>query len=499
MNWILRVDNLGKVYRLGAGASEHGTLYEQLSRKVKKKLFGTAKSPVSDIEELQNTSSKVVVSNEQTEGLPPGFFWALKDINFQISPGERVGLIGQNGSGKSTLLKILSRITAPSHGEFRYRGHLISLLEVGTGFHPELSGRENIYLNAAINGLTRQQINSIFKNIVEFSELGGQIDTPVKRYSSGMYMRLAFSVAAFLESEILLIDEVLAVGDVDFQKKCKEKMMEVANDGRSVIFVSHDMIAIESICKRVIEVSHGRIIDTRSIAPKTESEPNQERIEIPSAPELIVPAAAELVLPPEPAITPVETVRKFVLCAEQNWEHDLANAPQIPSTVTLHSLKLLNDDGQTQEKFTVNENVHLKIKFNVLQNNARLNVRVDLSSFEGAKLFTIMDHAALAQHPMREEGLYTETVIIPKEFLNEGQFMISVVLSELDNNQNEIKCIECLSMKIIDDQLPVGVRSNWTGDWPDGLLRPKLVWNIEHIKSKEFQIETEINSAVEES
>lgn len=223
MNWILRVDDLSKVYRLGAGATQQGTLYEQLSKKVKKLLPGKKLSSEDNEENFQKSSGRVVVSDAQTEGLPQGFFWALKNISFQITPGERIGLIGQNGSGKSTLLKILSRITAPTYGEFRYRGHLISLLEVGTGFHPELTGRENIYLNAAINGMTRQQINARFKEIVEFSELGNQIDTPVKRYSSGMYMRLAFSVAAFLESEILLIDEVLAVGDQDFQKNAKKK------------------------------------------------------------------------------------------------------------------------------------------------------------------------------------------------------------------------------------------------------------------------------------
>ncbi|HAT9078497.1 TPA: ATP-binding cassette domain-containing protein, partial [Legionella pneumophila subsp. pneumophila] len=265
MNWILRVDDLSKVYRLGAGATQQGTLYEQLSKKVKKLLPGKKLSSEDNEENFQKSSGRVVVSDAQTEGLPQGFFWALKNISFQITPGERIGLIGQNGSGKSTLLKILSRITAPTYGEFRYRGHLISLLEVGTGFHPELTGRENIYLNAAINGMTRQQINARFKEIVEFSELGNQIDTPVKRYSSGMYMRLAFSVAAFLESEILLIDEVLAVGDQDFQKKCKEKMLEVANDGRSVIFVSHDMSAIESICKKTIEISHGEIVAIKDI------------------------------------------------------------------------------------------------------------------------------------------------------------------------------------------------------------------------------------------
>ncbi|HEN5493763.1 TPA: ABC transporter ATP-binding protein, partial [Legionella pneumophila] len=277
MNWILRVDNLSKVYRLGAGATQHGTIYEQISKKVKRLLPRKNNKASLDDENTQKSSAKVVVSDSQTEGLPPGFFWALKDINFQISPGERIGLIGQNGSGKSTLLKILSRITTPTYGEFRYKGHLISLLEVGTGFHPELSGRENIYLNAAINGMTRQQINLRFKDIVEFSELGSQIETPVKRYSSGMYMRLAFSVAAFLESEILLIDEVLAVGDQDFQKKCKEKMLEVANDGRTVIFVSHDMNAVESICKKIIKLSHGTIVEFKDIETNKADNSNSDK------------------------------------------------------------------------------------------------------------------------------------------------------------------------------------------------------------------------------
>ena len=492
MNWILRVDNLSKVYRLGAGATEHGTLYEQLSRKVKNKFFGKNKCSVDNLDDLQNASAKVVVSNEQTEGLPQGFFWALKDINFQISPGERVGLIGQNGSGKSTLLKILSRITAPSHGEFRYRGHLISLLEVGTGFHPELSGRENIYLNAAINGLTRQQINSIFKNIVEFSELGGQIDTPVKRYSSGMYMRLAFSVAAFLESEILLIDEVLAVGDAEFQKKCKEKMLEVANDGRSVIFVSHDMTAIESICKKVIEVSHGRIVDIRGISPKIETQLTESIIDIPLNSDVLIPS--------ERAFVCDESIGMNALCAELNWEQDLENAPLIKDMAKIHSIKLLNDLDEVQEKFTVNENINIQIKFEILKSNSQINVRVDLFTSEGLKIFTVIDHALLDTISKRTTGIYVETVTIPKEYLNEGQFNLSISLIDLTNVENQMSYANCLSMKIIDDQLPIGVRSSWVGAWPAGVLRPNLDWEIKQFTESETEVEImdEINVEISE-
>ncbi|MGM9319115.1 ABC transporter ATP-binding protein [Legionella pneumophila] len=485
MNWILRVDNLSKVYRLGSGVTQHGTLYEQLSKKVRN-LFPRKNVNLANGEEnIQASSTKAVVSDAQTEGLPPGFFWALKDITFQIAPGERVGLIGQNGSGKSTLLKILSRITAPTHGEFRYRGHLISLLEVGTGFHPELTGRENIYLNAAINGMTRQQINARFKEIVEFSELGGQIDSPVKRYSSGMYMRLAFSVAAFLESEILLIDEVLAVGDQDFQKKCKEKMLEVANDGRSVIFVSHDMTAIESICKKILKVSHGSIVEFKDIV---ESQPNSD---MNNPLDSIARSHAHQTIP-----TSIST-RKIPLLAEQNWENNLSGAPSIGNKVLIHSLKLLNDTGQIQDKFSVNENIIIEIKFKVLQQNLRLNVRLDLSSIDGVKLFSTMDSVFNSPQACRDLGIYTESIIIPKEYLNEGQFLASIVITDLDENNQEVKCEGYLSMKIIDDQMPIGARGNWSGPWPEALLRPNLVWDVKFVKSVESLPKTLIEPLIE--
>lgn len=187
-------------------------------------------------------------------------FWALKDISFNVSQGEIVGLLGKNGAGKSTLLKVLSRITPPTQGEVVLRGRLGSLLEVGTGFHPELSGRENIYLNGAILGMSRSEVLQQFDTIVEFSQVGKFLDTPMKHYSSGMFMRLAFSVAAHLQSEILLVDEVLAVGDIEFQKKCLGKMGEIAKQGRTVVFVSHNLSAVQQLCSRCAVLEHGKIV-----------------------------------------------------------------------------------------------------------------------------------------------------------------------------------------------------------------------------------------------
>ncbi len=190
----------------------------------------------------------------------PEEFWALRDVSFEVQPGEVVGIIGRNGAGKSTLLKVLSRITEPTTGQLTLHGRVASLLEVGTGFHPELSGRENVYLNGTILGMSRAEISRKFDEIVAFAEVEKFLDTPVKRYSSGMYMRLAFAVAAHLEPEILIVDEVLAVGDAEFQKKCLGKMGEVARGGRTVLFVSHNMTAIQNLCQTVVMLRNGRFV-----------------------------------------------------------------------------------------------------------------------------------------------------------------------------------------------------------------------------------------------
>jgi lipopolysaccharide transport system ATP-binding protein len=240
---VIQVENLSKKYILGHQQQERYTALRDV-------IANGAKGLLSP---FQNKKSKIQNSQEE--------FWALNDVSFEIKQGDRVGIIGRNGAGKSTLLKILSRITEPTKGRINIKGRVASLLEVGTGFHPELTGRENIYLNGAILGMSKAEIQRKFDEIVAFAEVEKFLDTPVKRYSSGMYVRLAFAVAAHLEPEILVVDEVLAVGDAQFQKKCLGKMEDVAkNEGRTVLFVSHNMSAIQALCKKCVVLNSGRII-----------------------------------------------------------------------------------------------------------------------------------------------------------------------------------------------------------------------------------------------
>ena len=241
MSSIIQVQNLSKSYTISHEGKESYTALRDVMARKAKKLFS-----------FPTALKKETVTKEE--------FWALKDINFEIEQGDRVGIIGRNGAGKSTLLKILSRITEPTRGSIKIKGRVASLLEVGTGFHPELTGRENIFLNGAILGMTRAEIKKHFDDIVDFAEIEKFLDTPVKRYSSGMYVRLAFAVAAHLEPEILVVDEVLAVGDAQFQKKCLGKMEDVSkNEGRTVLFVSHNIAAINQLCSKAIFLSQGKL------------------------------------------------------------------------------------------------------------------------------------------------------------------------------------------------------------------------------------------------
>ena len=238
---VISVHGLSKRYVLGAMAG-HDTLRDQLTHGAKAVWQSFQRGPKR---EVNGTEAKE--------------FWALRDVSFELTEGEVLGVVGRNGAGKSTLLKVLSQITEPTAGEIRMRGRVASLLEVGTGFHPELTGRENVFLNGAVMGMTRREIRAKFDEIVAFSEVEKFLDTPVKRYSSGMYVRLAFAVAAHLEPEILIVDEVLAVGDAQFQKKCLGKMEDVSKQGRTVLFVSHNMSAVESLCSRAILLDHGKL------------------------------------------------------------------------------------------------------------------------------------------------------------------------------------------------------------------------------------------------
>ncbi len=243
---VIKVENVSKQYRLGSVGT--GTISHDLNR-MWARLRGK-----------EDPFAKIGETNDRTTKGSSDFVWSLKDINFEVKHGEVLGIIGRNGAGKSTLLKILSRTTSPTTGNIKIKGRVASLLEVGTGFHPELSGRENIYLNGAILGMTKSEINRKFDEIVDFSGVERYIDTPVKRYSSGMYVRLAFAVAANLEPDILIVDEVLAVGDAEFQKKCLGKMKDVSvKEGRTVLFVSHNMAAVKSLCDSLIILHQGQV------------------------------------------------------------------------------------------------------------------------------------------------------------------------------------------------------------------------------------------------
>lgn len=247
---IIKVEHVGKLYKLGEFGT--GSVAQDLSRWYAR------------VRGREDPFAKVGETNDRTvKGRSGDIVWALNDISFEVKQGEVLGIIGRNGAGKSTLLKLLSKITKPSTGKIKINGRIASLLEVGTGFHPELTGRENVFLNGAILGMTKKEVQSKFDEIVDFSGIGRYVDTPVKRYSSGMYVRLAFAVAAFLEPEILIVDEVLAVGDAEFQKKCLGRMKDInTNDGRTVLFVSHNLGAVQQLCTNAIILEHGNLIQS---------------------------------------------------------------------------------------------------------------------------------------------------------------------------------------------------------------------------------------------
>jgi lipopolysaccharide transport system ATP-binding protein len=250
---VIRVEDLSKLYRLGEVGT--GSLAHDVNRWWHR------------LRGKEDPYSQVGQVNDRNKKLEGDWVWALKDINFEVQQGDVLGIIGRNGAGKSTLLKILSRVTAPSSGEIKVKGRIASLLEVGTGFHPELTGRENIYLNGAVLGMRKQEIDRKLDEIVDFSGCAAYLDTPVKRYSSGMQVRLAFAVAAHLEPEILIVDEVLAVGDAEFQKKCLGRMGQVSREGRTVLFVSHNMVAVQSLCTRALHLEDGALKMDGAVGP----------------------------------------------------------------------------------------------------------------------------------------------------------------------------------------------------------------------------------------
>ena len=368
----------------------------------------------------------------------PREFWALRDISFQVALGEVVGIIGNNGAGKSTLLKILSRITEPTNGVATYSGHVGSLLEVGTGFHPELSGRDNIFLNGAILGMRRHDIARRFDEIVAFAGVEQFIDVPVKRYSSGMYLRLAFAVAAHLDTDILFVDEVLAVGDVSFQRKCLARMSEVARAGRTILFVSHNLTAIKALCKRTLFLRDGRLM--------ADGETSRVLMEY---------------LKSELAADGSATVRQWT-------ESEAPGSDKI----RMVGASVRPVGGTTVDPIDVATGFLVELCYRNLAPDAVLNVSVMVHDQQGLLLFDIGSWDPPVPVAV---GLYRSRCTIPGYLLNNGSYSISLAFRERGELLLELPNVFQIDILDNDDG-----RYGWYGKW-EGLLRPRLQWITEAV------------------
>jgi lipopolysaccharide transport system ATP-binding protein len=370
-------------------------------------------------------------------------FWALKDVSFDIKKGDVVGIIGRNGAGKSTLLKILSRITKPTKGEVRLYGRVGSLLEVGTGFHPELTGRENIYLNGAILGMRKREIDRQFDAIVDFASVEQFLDTPVKRYSSGMYVRLAFAVAAHLNPEILVVDEVLAVGDAEFQKKCLGKMKDVASSGRTVLFVSHNMDAVRSHCGRAIWLRQGQLCLDGDVLDVTAQYINES-----------------LTIDSESA-------------GEVFWMAEVDKPPGCEEAL-LRGVRLIGPSGKVQTVFDADKNIHVEIYYEIRRRVPGARFNLHLLTAEGERAFSTTDCGA--REEAEPPGLYKSVCLIPGGLLNHRNYVVEISFY-IPLGGILIPRRECLRFSVTGtgNQGP-----NFETNWP-GVVCPKLPWKISHV------------------
>ena len=430
---ILKIENVSKQYRLGQFGT--GTLSHDLKR-----WWALARGKEDPYLEIGALNDRSVIGGE--------YAWALKEINFEVKQGDVLGIIGANGAGKSTLLKILSQVTPPSTGNVSIKGRIAALLEVGTGFHPELTGKENIFMNGAILGMTKSEINRKLEEIISFSGIAKYIDTPVKRYSSGMTVRLGFAIAAHLEPEILIVDEVLAVGDIEFQKKCLGKMKAVSTEGRTVIFVSHNMGAVKSLCKDGILLEHGHIIATGS----SESVVDQY---LRSGMEIL---------------------------GEKIFTGQLRQ-PKIFDYLQMHAVRITDGNHVIKTSFDVKEDIIIEIEYEVLIEKFSYSVHMYLKNESGEAIFSTIDHnhSPYNQSPY-PEGRYVNRCLIPKNFLNDGSYSIDVQCEKFPKTTDHY-CREdsVISFKVLDDMKATGVRGNWSYDWPTAMIRPEFKWVVEKI------------------
>ena len=417
MSVAIEVESLSKKYRLGQYQAAYGTLRETLVHATRRLTGHEHHRPETEI-------------------------WALRDVSFEVPEGQVLGVIGRNGAGKSTLLKILTRIAAPTIGRAEIRGRVGSLLEVGTGFNAELTGRENVYLNGAILGMKRREIERRFDDIVEFSGVEKFIDTPVKRYSSGMYVRLAFAVAAHLEPEILFVDEVLSVGDAEFQRRCLGRMEELGNEGRTVLFVSHALPAIAQLCDRAIWIDGGRMVGDGRPAEVIANYLHQTHS-----------SGTERVWTPETA--PGDDLAKIV-------------AIRVPA-----------HDGMPPGVMDVRRPIAVQISFRVLREGKPVFPKIKVLDQEGAIAFNAMDTDERWLRPT-PPGDYMATALVPGNLLNEGSAIVEAAICSLDfpKLHHHAAVYEAVSFEVLDPGEGDSARGQFSGQWR-GVVRPLLDWTCE--------------------
>jgi lipopolysaccharide transport system ATP-binding protein len=435
----LNINRLSKRYRIGAKQKRHDTLGATLA--------DLARRPFTNLRNLRSlTSFSAQEEDDDT-------IWALKDVSFDIKSGETVGIIGANGAGKSTLLKVLSRITQPTSGTAVVTGRVSSLLEVGTGFHADLTGRENVYLNGAILGMTRSEIDQKFDDIVDFSDVGKFIDTPVKRYSSGMALRLAFSVAAHLEPEIMMVDEVLAVGDLRFQKKCLTKMGEVAQAGRTVLYVAHNMPAISRLCARAVLMGQGRVVHDGPVHEVISTYLNSN----------------------------------LGTSAVREWPN-LQEAPG-GEIVRLRAVRVLDEDGDVADTVDIRRPCRIEMEYDVLKSGYVLLPHFYVANEEGVCAFGAQDLDPEWRGQKRPAGRYVTTAWIPGNLLAEGTIFVDASMNTLEPFIFQYQSRGVVAFLVADSLEGDSARGDWTGHMP-GVVRPMLKWTTRYTPHTQRETDT---------
>ena len=428
----IKISDISKMYRLGMKEKQHDNFLSSAIEFIRSPLTNYRYyRSLYKFDDVQTVGGQI---QEQDDVL-----WALKGVSFEVKKGEIVGIIGKNGAGKSTLLKVLCKITHPTRGTASIRGRISSLLEVGTGFHPELTGRENVYLNGTILGMTKREVDQKFDEIVDFSGVERFIDTPVKRYSSGMRVRLGFAVAAHLEPELLIVDEVLAVGDAAFQRKCIDKMQDVGKGGRTVLFVSHNMPAVTRLCQRGVLLENGQVKDDG----------------------------------PAGDVVGRYLTSELGTSAAREW-NDPQSAPT-GKAVRLIAVRVRNAKGEVSENIDIKQTFSIEMEYETLDAGYILQSHIHLVNDQGIKVFVTIDNDNAWRGKKRPAGVFVSRVYVPGNLLSEGMYIINSSMLTLEPNESQFIERAVVSFNVSDHLDGDTARVDYSAKIP-GVVRPYLNW-----------------------